>query len=645
MDFMNDKLSIKNLLFTKALPNHVIPVPTTGFKIYSCTDCGDKFIFESSYEHHVNRKSVKISYMCRHCGLMKIFFNRCNLLSHIRSHSFKTATINVVDLKIDPLPISHFKMNLLLPQKNDSPSKKTKLLGNVQTDSPSTLSTCYECKENITNVGPIYKDRANHYMRFTNEVYTCPVCLFALPTVCGLQSHIRIHMKIPPYFCPECGCHLPNRNVSYPYNHDCEGFKMMRATARLQCPVTKSHNFHPNDYKEHMKSNHLKKVYKCPFCVVACFNEATMTKHLKIHKTNLKAIILYQCEMCPGRLVLQNHMDPHLKNHVNTNVFPCWTCGTVCQDLVDLITHNANQHSDTGGALHNLFSSLMAENNTHLKKQRIYRVVKRCDQCRRSFIYKCKRDEIGVLPNLCPYKCSSSLQSNIESETLENNNSHLICHLCRCQISQDWNLIKEHYAAHHKKYKCLDAKLLIPKLDIKKYLPENKTKNNKTVTNTIKKNTRSRKRRMSQKDIQMIDDSGPVVSTIENIDLQICKICSHKSETKESLENHLVIHRDPCMAYQCLECGQSFVVKPSFSTHLLLEHSITNVEDYIKNKQCYNENAMSKYKPNENNNEPLKENQCNICREQFDNSEVLEKHYRVHGMAFLKKNTPKKNNL
>lgn len=37
-----DKLSLKKMLFTKAIPNLTIPFPTAGYKIFPCTDCGDK---------------------------------------------------------------------------------------------------------------------------------------------------------------------------------------------------------------------------------------------------------------------------------------------------------------------------------------------------------------------------------------------------------------------------------------------------------------------------------------------------------------------------------------------------------------------------------------------------------------------------
>lgn len=39
---MQDKLSIKNLLFKKAMPSLTSPVPIQGHKSYPCTDCGDR---------------------------------------------------------------------------------------------------------------------------------------------------------------------------------------------------------------------------------------------------------------------------------------------------------------------------------------------------------------------------------------------------------------------------------------------------------------------------------------------------------------------------------------------------------------------------------------------------------------------------
>ncbi|KAM3967914.1 LOW QUALITY PROTEIN: zinc finger protein 532 [Aphomia sociella] len=639
---MDDQYSIKNLLFYRAIPNHVIPVPTNGYKVYGCIDCGDRFIFQSSYEQHVHRKSVKITYTCRNCNQVRLFFNRCNLLSHIRSHTFKTATINVSDLKLEPLPPSHFRADTTnLSNRNNSPqsaqSEKTKKKANY---------SCFECKLAINTSGVMYKDRAKHYMQLTNQIYTCPVCLFAMPTLCGLKSHLRVHLKCPPYYCPECGIFLSTKAIHYPYNHDCEGFRMMRATARFKCPLPNCHIFHPNDFKEHMKKNHLRKVYKCQFCVVACFNEQTIIKHLKTHESESKALIFYQCEMCPGRLVLNNQMDNHLKSHVNTNIFPCWGCGATFKDIITLLNHHINDHN-ASEEIKNVYSSFHSSQKSE-QNMRIYRVVKKCSRCKRSFTYKCKYNEIAVLPQECPYKCS--LESiNSPDKATSNIEAEIKCHMCENKVSENWGEIKKHYASHHKDHRCLDIKIVLSKLDQKEL--NTKKKMGKKISNvSMKKRSRKTRRNINTK-IKILDENYTLASSghIDEVSVSdstsySCSKCEQVCENKLILESHMVSHRDPCMAYQCMECGQSFAVKPSFSTHLFVDHGIENVEEYIIQKQCYNENALVKSQSTNNEpTEPLRNNQCRICREQFDNSEDLEKHFRVHGMAFLLKNTTKNN--
>lgn len=572
-----------------------------------------------------------ITYICRPCNNTKIFYNRCRLLQHIRSHSFKTATINVDDLKVEPVPLGLHKK----PQ----PAKANQIL-KTNTPTPTVQSqkksqtVCVECKKLLPNLGIAYKDRAAHLMQYTNETHSCPVCLFTVPTLCAIRAHFRFHLKYPPYHCPECGVNIVNKNVHYPFNHDCEGFKMMRATARLKCPVERCQLLHPNEFWEHMKETHIKKVFKCPICVVACFNEPTMQSHLNTHIMAVphhKALIFYQCELCPGRLVLQNHIDNHLRTHLNTNVFPCWTCGMVFKEVIALIDHHVKKHEQLSDVLKELLSSMAQESENQFgNPKRIYRVVKRCEQCERNFTYKCKYNEIPVLPNECPYKCTSNLKASTTTESAE---SQIICHMCNAKVPSNWEGIKKHYATAHKNYRCLEPQLVINKMDVQKYMTNNKKKIAKRVRK--KKPQLKHQQQRSKNEQNTARVPAPIL-------VNQCGVCSYVCENKEMLETHLKDHRDPCMAYQCLECGQSFVVKPSFSKHLMLVHGIYDAEEYISSKECYNENALNKSQKSDLPETPPKENQCTICMDQFENGEDLEKHFRVHGMAFLLKNTSNK---
>lgn len=589
-------------------------------------------MFESSYNEHLTRKSVQITYLCRFCDLTKVFFNRCRLLSHIRSHTFRTATIYVSDLNVEPIPL-RFYMNQPIQNKNPPIIDLTK---------KNAFNGCYECKQLISaDTGLACKDRASHFMQYTNEVHSCPVCLFTLPTPCGLRAHIRFHLNCPPFYCPECGVHLPVKKVVYPYSHDCEGFKMMRATARLKCPISTCHLYHPNDFRDHMKQKHLKKVFKCPFCASACFIEETMNVHLETHNiVEAKAIQFYQCELCPGRLVMQNTMESHLRTHIYPPVFPCWTCGSIFNEVCGLIEHYFKKHETNANiATRNALSSLI--NSSEYKQDKvIYRIVKRCRHCAKNFTYKCNINDISTLPNDCPFKCLSKLKPTRQEKTIVDMETLLTCHLCKEKISQNWNEIKKHYAKNHKNHKCVDPRLVLKKIDVAGYNKKRIRDVRDARIVTYRKHQQITKVNANAQDL-----ANPVLPKVRySVSDNYCAICKYTCESKEQLETHFLSHKDPRTAYQCMECGQSFVVKPSFSTHLMIIHGISNAEEYISNKnRCYNENALEKYQNSNISFEPLKDNQCKICRQQFANSEDLAKHFRGHGMAFLLKSTSNKN--
>lgn len=587
---------------------------------------------ESSYHFHITRKSMKISYMCRHCGKLKVFYNRCNFLAHIRSHSFKTATINVTDIKVEPLPINYFNMKALQKSK-----EATEYLQKVVQEKQKFVKIiCMECKKDITITGTA-EDRVKHYMEVTdvNTVHSCPVCLCALPTACALKTHLRIHLKCAPFACPECGMHLSNKSISYPYhNHNCEGFKMMRATTRLQCRMPDCYVVHPNEFKNHILQNHLHKIFKCPCCYVGCSDLTILQRHMVRHEIAEKSITLtnedafYRCKMCNDSLVMPNQVESHLELHMHTeNIYPCWACGKFFKDVPSLIEHHMNSHG-ANEVLKNVFDALWKNRQTqNAKAKRLYRVVKLCEKCKRCFKYDCKFDQIRKLPNVCPYQCTKDDSKD---------NTQIICQWCKQNV-YGWDSIKKHYATHHPTHRCLELSLRIQKLNdktVQKYLDKQNIKlNDKKASKSNMKDVESGNKK------DKIDNEYSIVSVNESSKEKYkCSKCAEDFADKELLETHLIIHRDPCIAYQCMECGQCFVVKPTFSKHLLLEHGITDVEDYIINKkQCYNESALSVYQHDSVDNEQLKENQCKICREQFDHPSELEKHFRVHGMAFLMK--------
>ncbi|KAL3276711.1 hypothetical protein HHI36_012081 [Cryptolaemus montrouzieri] len=123
-----------------------------------------------------------------------------------------------------------------------------------------------------------------------------------------------------------------------------------------------------------------------------------------------------------------------------------------------------------------------------------------------------------------------------------------------------------------------------------------------------------------------------------------CKLCNFQETEREKFHEHIVVHRDVSTAYQCMECGECFVVKPSLLKHLLHYHKIKDTNDYLESNDCYDKNAVEELKeimklaPGESRG-PVKENQCRVCLQEFSDGTELRKHFRIHGMAFLMKNT------
>ncbi|VEN61784.1 unnamed protein product [Callosobruchus maculatus] len=126
-----------------------------------------------------------------------------------------------------------------------------------------------------------------------------------------------------------------------------------------------------------------------------------------------------------------------------------------------------------------------------------------------------------------------------------------------------------------------------------------------------------------------------------------CKLCDFKNEDRAEFHQHIKTHRDVSTAYQCMECGECFVVKPSLMKHLMHFHNISDCEGYLEANDCYDVDAVKELQEtvrlgplaSKESDEPLKENQCRVCREEFEDSVSLNKHFRIHGMAFLLKNS------
>lgn len=151
--------------------------------------------------------------------------------------------------------------------------------------------------------------------------------------------------------------------------------------------------------------------------------------------------------------------------------------------------------------------------------------------------------------------------------------------------------------------------------------------------------TSRRKRKISKFQYKKIQSekndfsSGQVITTkiSESEKKLTCAVCKEYYPTETEFRQHIQVHRMDENNHQCMECGECFVVRPSLEKHLHAFHKIKDVHKYIEENEC-----STPERPEEAELEPLKENQCKVCRDQFDSPHDLNKHFRIHGMAFLR---------
>lgn len=123
-----------------------------------------------------------------------------------------------------------------------------------------------------------------------------------------------------------------------------------------------------------------------------------------------------------------------------------------------------------------------------------------------------------------------------------------------------------------------------------------------------------------------------------------CKLCEFTDARRETFHSHVKTHREVSTCYQCMDCGECFVVKPSLVKHLQFFHKIFDTDRYFEENDCFDRAALKeleeimKLAPGESKN-PVEENQCRVCLQKFEDELELKKHFRVHGMAFLMHNT------
>lgn len=112
-----------------------------------------------------------------------------------------------------------------------------------------------------------------------------------------------------------------------------------------------------------------------------------------------------------------------------------------------------------------------------------------------------------------------------------------------------------------------------------------------------------------------------------------CKKCEALFDSMPTLRDHIAEnHRLKGRFLICLECGDNFVVANSLQMHLNVYHGIADPISYMTENPDYAPDVVGNH---EADGKALIDNQCQVCKAVFESKAAVDKHFRVHGMAFL----------
>ena len=351
----------------------------TSKQTYPCYECGDTFYLTASLEQHIYRCSMKLNYKCEWCRRILNFTNKCQLLSHLRSHMridkhqavpihIKSDSIEILTNYDDIIPGKEFQW-FKIPEKDNmgNPIQDGKLLFNLSSTQLQVmtfckLNECSECEKKFSS-----KDENAKRLHFAEDkkflkpIY-CDKCPMYLYNKCGIKAHQRLHKSLESdnYFvCPECGLCFDKPMLAMFLHHiRMKCFHLSRFFS-IGCHKCGTNCSSIDEIRYHLTIS-VEQYYKCNKCPMALKTLKSFKTHCnQNHKEKStekeghnkpSAKIIYRCHLCDTLIddkeFLFSHIEKHLfelKNKAES-FFHCLQCGLIFMEKKSLQYHYAQMH-------------------------------------------------------------------------------------------------------------------------------------------------------------------------------------------------------------------------------------------------------------------------------------------------------------
>lgn len=616
------------------LPNYkVAPVPPdikVNASVFTCYECGDTYRFSTSLETHRGRCSMKIAYKCEECKSMKIFFNKCQFLSHLRGHLNIEQTqavpihIKSDSISIEPLPKSHQQVFF----QKFSVSKKT----NVQ----KVTKRCAEC-----GVACSQADFEKHFLGEINPngnalsgKWKCVPCKLHFSSICAQRAHIRLHKEEEldkKFTCPECGIDQSGlmigdqqftdyeEKLSYHVLNVCFHLDKTNLVACSKCNAefTSVREFKIHYFKK------LEQYFKCSICPMAFRQQDSFTKHLSSQHVDIQNLssnkkrmdvfkVIYRCHVCDSLIDDKSVLESHLTQHVVTKgvVYKCKECTEFFWKSEELATHFKAKHDEKSKLImchkncdrtFDSWKSLLRHmlRDTHDAPQNS--TFQFCGGC--GFFYDQSESEGGhvclssktgkLVVNKYPYSCKicSKRKFFIYSELLNHLESHQGKGYLVCKYCQSFDFPSKEGLITHESI-CSNRKSPFKPAILRKKKNVNSSSNH--VEKTDEDVKQSPAEDVSEPSFLCVD-CNEIFSSKADLNnhrkevhsyLFPCHLCGLTYESQQSLRKHLrVSHEGKAHVYPCLICRKKGIRR--------IFTNVSVLEKHLASKHRVSKNQMS----------------------------------------------------
>ncbi|KAI5620491.1 zinc finger protein 687a [Silurus asotus] len=719
VEAFNKILNSKNLLPNYQPDLSAMPRPEWGLGVpasgYRCLECGDAFALERSLARHYDRRSLRIEVTCNLCTKRLAFFNKCSLLLHAREHKEKGLVMQCSHLVMRPVsmdqmigqqdtvPIGMLSSSLLaspsltgsfdhcIAQKRILIFRVCCALGhvclkgagfNVQTHVsgitfPSITNgpvafvpSIYRCPECKNSFGSTEEVAAHFQESDPGGIDTC--CMQCSPPMplwnaCSAAAHQRLHQKLHPFVCPECGLGCQSQRLNTHVRRVCLHYTRQLGYRCPCCQLVFGGVNSLNAVKNHMHTAHSEVFHKCPSCPMA-FKSASSadthctTQHPQLSEKAKQSKEIYKCVLCrtvfTQKALLNVHFDSHLVTQ-KVNVFKCPDCHKLFTQRTSLVEHVKASHRKSA-------AHLVQKGSVKMESSDGEEWRKEEDEDGEGYP---REKERSVAPKFQSWSCSECQTSYTDKESYithmakqhRKDLKNFPCTLCEGSFSSSSSL-RRHFRVKHKGIKrsfycqlCTGSKKSFSsKLVLEKHMQ---------IHHGGQRAANSQKQASSRGDAadsSSEQDGALTAATAEennNTDrLRAprksrggsaqeqdpeafrCMPCGFISKDKEEFLHHIQIHRgEGDKGVQCQQCGACFASGSSLARHRFISHRVRDGDgdDQRENtSHCAADGAESPGSPT-----PAEDGDgrlcCKVCGRHFSKAADLNTHFRTHGMAFI----------